>query len=89
MRKKIKFSRRHYKKVMNIKMFLLGAIILSLGIWIMINYLKEKDFIHIAFVGPMIGNGDAAGILMSRAIQLYLDTLNKKGGVNGKKIILD
>ncbi|MDY6994094.1 MAG: ABC transporter substrate-binding protein, partial [Pseudomonadota bacterium] len=55
----------------------------------MVNSLKEKDFIHIAFVGPMIGNGDAAGILMSRAIQLYLDTINKKGGVNGKKIILD
>ncbi|MCP4690217.1 MAG: hypothetical protein GY859_19345, partial [Desulfobacterales bacterium] len=39
------------------------------------------ESIHIAFGGPMSGDGAAAGKLMTRAIQSYLDRVNDNGGV--------
>ncbi|HHB92101.1 MAG TPA: mechanosensitive ion channel [Thioploca sp.] len=50
-------------------------------------YLKQKP-IHIAFIGPMSGNGAAAGKLMTQAIQMQLDKVNAKGGINGQQILL-
>lgn len=69
----------------------LGTIILSLLILAGCNSFTQRkgDSIHIAFAGPMTGEGAAAGILMSQAVQLYLDELNKKGGIYGKTVILD
>ncbi|MCK5877776.1 MAG: ABC transporter substrate-binding protein, partial [Candidatus Marithrix sp.] len=37
----------------------------------------------------MSGNGAAAGKLMTQAIQLQLDRVNAKGGINNKRILLD
>ncbi len=54
------------------------------------NYLQEeKEPIHIAFVGPMSGDGAMAGKLMTQAIQLHLDSVNNQGGINGQKIVMD
>ncbi|MCP4694036.1 MAG: ABC transporter substrate-binding protein, partial [Desulfobacterales bacterium] len=47
------------------------------------------ESIHIAFGGPMSGDGAAAGKLMTRAIQSYLDRVNDNGGVHGKRLVLD
>ena len=71
--------------------FLLGAIILSVCLIFLAYYDYLKDYgksIHIAFVGPLTGEGAAAGRLMTQAIQLYLKKINQKGGINGKKVIL-
>lgn len=78
---------------MRLKLFVILLTVISLVTAIMVgkNYYfqKEKEPIHIAFAGPMSGEGATAGKLMTQAIQLYLDTINAKGGVNGKKITLD
>jgi len=55
------------------------------------NYLmsSQEKTLHIAFAGPLSGEGAAAGRLMTQAIQLYLDQVNKQGGVTGKLVQLD
>ncbi len=68
------------------------VVLLTIGVaWLVNhNYFKpEKEPIHVAFAGPMSGEGAMAGKLMTQAIQLYLDTINKNGGVHGRKIIFD
>jgi potassium-dependent mechanosensitive channel len=72
---------------MKTKIFLLGAVILSVGlIFIAYDYFKQGT-IHIAFAGP--SEKDAAGKLMIQAIGLYFDKINRKGGINGQKIVLE
>jgi branched-chain amino acid transport system substrate-binding protein len=76
---------------MKTKIFLLGVVILLA----LILFAYRDDLrmygqsIHIAFAGPMSGEGEAAGRLMTRSIQLYFDKINQRGGINGKKLILD
>ncbi|MCP4690673.1 MAG: ABC transporter substrate-binding protein [Desulfobacterales bacterium] len=53
------------------------------------RYLNDDGRIHIAFCGPMSGEGGEAGKFMTQAIQLYLDQVNQEGGVNGKDVVLD
>lgn len=54
------------------------------------NYFTARQgTLHIAFAGPMSGAGAAAGRLMTQAIQLYFDQVNKLGGVNNKLLQLD
>ncbi len=76
---------------MKTKIWVLGAVILFVLIWFAYhNYLRESgNAIHIAFAGPLSGEGVVAGRLMSQAIQLYFDKINERGGINGKKLILD
>ncbi|BAP54857.1 MscS Mechanosensitive ion channel [Thioploca ingrica] len=67
--------------------FALIAIIL---LFVIVSYYsKQQEVIHIAFVGPLSGKDTAAGKAMTQAIQLYLDTVNQTGGIQGKKIVLD
>ncbi len=49
----------------------------------------DKGPLHIALVGPMTGVHESVGRSFRQGINLYLDMINKKGGVNGRKIILD
>ncbi len=76
---------------MKVKVFLVGIIILSVIIWLTYSYVQGTygKSIHVAFAGPLSGDGAAAGKLMSQAIQLYFDEINQKGGINGQKIVLD
>jgi len=66
--------------------FITFLIVLSL---IGLNFYSKQSPIYIAFIGPMSGNGAAAGKLMTQAIQLQLDEVNAKGGINGRQILLD
>jgi branched-chain amino acid transport system substrate-binding protein len=51
---------------------------------------EKEDSIHIAFVGSLSGpKGAQSGKAMVQAIRLYLDDVNEKGGLHGKKITLD
>ncbi|MBN1487095.1 MAG: ABC transporter substrate-binding protein [Anaerolineae bacterium] len=48
--------------------------------------LPRKDRLHIAVVGPFTGTDAAYGREMYRGIKLYVDEVNKNGGINGKDI---
>lgn len=76
---------------MKIKIFLLSAIILPVLIWFAYysSFTEDGKSIHIAFAGPISGEGAAAGRLMTQAIQLYFNKINQKGGINGKNLVLD
>jgi branched-chain amino acid transport system substrate-binding protein len=76
---------------MNKKILLLSVIIVLILAWILYNKLvkKEGDQIHVAFIGPLSGPDIAAGKLMSQSVQLYFDSTNEKGGINGKTLVLD
>lgn len=72
------------------KMVLVSVIILSLLIWGGIKFFEKNDTaIHIAFVGPMSGDSARVGQSMTEAIQLYLDSVNEYGGINGQQVVLD
>jgi len=77
-------------KTKYLKIFLLSAIILSLLTWVGFKFFgKDDTAIHIAFVGPMSGESAKVGQSTAQAIQLYLDQINRQGGVNNQKIVLD
>ncbi len=72
------------------KLFLALGVVAMIGAFVFYwSISKEGETIHIAFGGPMSGEGAAAGKLMTRAIQSYLDRVNNDGGVNGKQVVLD
>jgi len=75
-----------------LRALLLGLLLLAIIGWLAYkNYpvSDNKDTIHIAFVGPLSGNLASEGKFLVKAVQLYLDNINSKGGVNGKQIVLD
>ena len=49
----------------------------------------DSEPIHIAMVGPLSGSGASVGKSFKQGIQLCLDTINEKGGINGRRIVLD
>jgi len=57
---------------------LIIIIILSVFLWSLLEtyFHEEKQPIQIAFIGPMSGDGAAAGELMSQAIELYFEKVN-------------
>jgi branched-chain amino acid transport system substrate-binding protein len=77
-------------KTKYLKIFLLSAVILSLLTWVGFKFFgKDDTAIHIAFVGPMSGESARVGQSTAQAIQLYLDWINRQGGINNQKIVLD
>lgn len=66
-------------------------VILSVVMWVIetIYFPPKEETIHIAFAGPMSGEGAAAGRLMTQAIELFLQPINSSGGVHGRKVVLD
>jgi len=73
------------------KIHIVAILILATLLWMIYdNYLKKfGNSIHIAFVGPMSGEGEAAGRLMTQGIKLHFEHINQRGGVNGKYLVLD
>ncbi|MCK5523978.1 MAG: ABC transporter substrate-binding protein [Thiomargarita sp.] len=71
--------------------FILGIVLCITIIAVLVFYkiFNDGELISIAFVGPTSGEGKAAGQLMTNAIKLYLEKINKKGGINGKQVILE
>ncbi|MCK5718423.1 MAG: ABC transporter substrate-binding protein [Thiomargarita sp.] len=72
---------------MKAKIFISFAIILSILVVLIAYYDYLREYgksIHIAFVGPMSSTGQ----LMTKAIELYIDKINERGGINGKDIVL-
>lgn len=77
-------------KIKDYKMVIGVAVILLILTWMGFKpYYGQSGTIHLAFVGPLSGEGGAAGKSMTQAIQWYLDTINQQGGIHGNKIVLD
>ncbi|MCK5720079.1 MAG: ABC transporter substrate-binding protein [Thiomargarita sp.] len=59
--------------------------------WVGFQLFKKDDAeaIHIAFVGPLLGDEALVGRTMKKAVQLYFDNINQQGGIHGKKLVLD
>ncbi|MEZ5673227.1 MAG: ABC transporter substrate-binding protein [Thiotrichaceae bacterium] len=70
----------------------MGLLLLAIIGWLAYkNYpvSDAKDSIRIAFVGPLSGSLASEGNFLVKAVELYLDNINSKGGVGGKQIVLD
>ncbi len=50
---------------------------------------EEKPSLHIAMVAPMSGKSQSVGRSFLQGVQLYLDDVNRNGGINGKQVVLD
>ncbi len=51
--------------------------------------LLTQKTIRIAVVGPMTGDNAANGKAYMHGIELFLEPINKQGGIDGKKIVID
>ncbi|MBF0398129.1 MAG: ABC transporter substrate-binding protein, partial [Desulfobacterales bacterium] len=61
-------------------------IVALLGLVIYFSFIIKKDY-YIAVAGPMSGQRKYDGEAMLKGINLCLDEINKKGGINGRKIL--
>ena len=73
-----------------IKYFLvIGTILLIAFIWYDYNqFVSTDESLHIAMAGPISGSGAIKGRSVLKGINLYIDELNQKGGIEGKKVVL-
>lgn len=72
-----------------IKYIFAGAVVLSIIAWLIYESIEKtginQETIHIAVVGHMGEEGKS----FVQGVQLYLDIINKGGGVDGKNVVLD
>ena len=72
---------------------LIGLIILIfIGLCLSKYHLNDKNdenTIYLAMVGPMTGQGEQIGKSLLQGVTLYLDLINKQGGIHGKTVKLD
>jgi len=70
-------------------LLIIGTICLVVFLWYDYNkFISKQESLHIAMVGPLSGSGAIKGRSVLKGINLYLDELNEKGGINGKKVVL-
>lgn len=50
---------------------------------------EEKTELHLALVGPMSGVSQSVGRSFRQGVQLYLDEVNRKGGIDGRRVVVD
>ncbi len=65
--------------------------LLTIGIVIISSVFVVKKVtgsLYVAVAGPMTGKGKADGLQMVQGVQLYLDKVNREGGVNGRTVKL-
>lgn len=83
---------KHKKRYLQLLIVLVISILLVLT-WLGYQHVEQgkipSNAIHIAFIGPMSVAGATEGKSFTQGINLYLDSINQKGGINGKKIVLD
>jgi len=71
----------------NITLILLGVFGVSL-VFFQIRH-EHINTIYIAMVGPLSGADHSTGKSFLKGINLYLDKINRQGGINNKRILLD
>ncbi len=50
---------------------------------------KGGDELHIAVAGPMTGDSEAVGRAFVQGVKLYVNDVNRRGGINGKRVVID
>jgi len=71
----------------NIILIFLG--LLAIGVVFFQIRHDEINTIYIAMVGPLSGADHSTGKSFLKGINLYLDKINRQGGINGKRVLLD
>ncbi|KPA10936.1 membrane protein containing Mechanosensitive ion channel MscS, partial [Candidatus Magnetomorum sp. HK-1] len=70
-------------------LLIIGTICLISYIWYDYNrFVSTDESLHIAMVGPISGSGAIKGRAVLKGINLYIDELNQKDGIDGKKVVL-
>jgi branched-chain amino acid transport system substrate-binding protein len=86
------FSQTQNNSMSKFKRYLLLIVlIISFGSYYYFDwhFLYKRDVIHIALAGPMSGKHSSMGKSMLQGASVYIDEINRRGGINGKKIVLD
>lgn len=65
-----------------------GLIISLIFGWKQFGWPNEKNTIFLAVVGPMTGNDQENGKIMRQSTQLYVDQINRQGGIHGQPVKL-
>jgi len=65
-----------------------GIFIIIFGILLLLGDRGDKGDILIGFVGPLSGPVSTLGIENLRGIELAVDDINERGGINGRKVRL-
>ncbi len=66
---------------------LAGVVLAAVGLYRI--WQPKRGEIHIALVGPMSGPQATVGRTMRRSIGFYLEEINREGGINGLRAVLD
>ena len=56
------------------------------GIWKQVQSKDDRQAIHLAVAAPITGFRDAAAKEMVQSVQLYLDSINQQGGIDGHPV---
>ncbi len=64
------------------------ALVMCVGLLVGCGGKDEGDTIKVAFIGNTTGDYAQYGVPVRNAVVLYIDQLNAKGGINGKKVEL-
>ncbi len=74
-----------------IRVFIFLVILLAIPIFIYYQLFIKTDEnpLHIAVIGPISGNGYENGVEQLRGVQMYVNEVNNKGGIAGRKVKLD
>lgn len=75
-------------KIKHIAILLLGLLAIA-AVWGIYRFFTDRNTIYIAMVGPLSGENKKIGNSFLQGIELYLDEINEKGGIKGRKIRLD
>lgn len=79
---------------MNLKKSVIFTLVflLSISVFLFVSCSEKteaKNPLYLAVAGPMTGNDAPTGKSFVNAVNLYLDEINKKGGINGRKVLID
>lgn len=68
-----------------------AAVLLTLLLWAVYksSFQNHGAAVHIAVAGPVSGTMSGVGEAFVRSVSICIDKVNQKGGIRGKKIILD
>jgi branched-chain amino acid transport system substrate-binding protein len=65
-----------------------GLIISLMFGWKQFGWADARNTIFLALVGPMTGNDQENGKIMRQSTQLYVDQINRQGGIHGQPVKL-
>ncbi|MGK5093076.1 ABC transporter substrate-binding protein [Deltaproteobacteria bacterium TL4] len=80
--------RKQQKKLLRWFWFILICLGSAVGGGFYYYFQLQEQAFRLALVGPLTGDSKANGRAMMQGAQLYLNKVNREGGINGKRVIL-